>query len=156
MAAPISYTEELFKAYLHGRLGSLSDVLKWNVADGNYDEAVNDALLAYGTDDIATITSAANINLLRAYGRYFLWKSVAEATVNKMDYTHADSGATYKHSQIHKQAKDMMAIAAADIGALGGDISGYEVTAYEIQYTDDLYTALDASITAGNEWSRFS
>ena len=156
MAAPISYTEELFKAYLHGRLGSLSDVLKWNVADGNYDEAVNDALLAYGTDDITTINTAANVNLLRAYGRYFLWKSVAEATVNKMDYTHADSGATYKHSQIHSQAKGMMAIAAGDIAALGGDISGYEVTAYEIQYTDDLYTALDVSINAANEWSRFS
>jgi len=154
MAAPASYTETTFKTYLHGRLGSLASVLKWNVADGSYNEAVNDALLAYGTADITTVSGAANINLLRAYGRYFLWKSVAEATVNEIDYTHADSGATYKHSQIHKQAKDMMNTAAADIAALGGDISGYEVTAYDIEYTDDMYTALDASIDADNEWRR--
>lgn len=156
MAAPSSYTETTFKTYLHGRLGALADALKWNVADGNYDEAVNDTLLAYGTDDITTINTAANVNLLRAYGRYFLWKSVAEATVNRMDYTHADSGATYKHSQIHKQAKDMMKLVADEIVALGGDVSGYEITAYEIEYLDDMYTALDASIDTPNEWSRFA
>lgn len=154
MAAPTSYTETTFKTYLDGRLGTLADALKWNVADGSYDEALNDALLAYGTADITTVSSAANINLLRAYGRYFLWKSVSEATVNEIDYTHADSGATYKHSQIHSQAKAMMDTAAADIAALGGDVSGYEVSAYEIEYTDDMYTALDASIDAANEWSR--
>jgi hypothetical protein len=154
MAAPTSYTETTFKTYLDGRLGSLADALKWTVAGGNYDEAVNDALLAYGTDDITAISTAENINLLRAYGRYFLWKSVAEATVNEIDYTHADSGATYKHSQIHKQAKSMMDTAAADIAALGGDVSGYELTAHDIVYTDDLYTAVDASLSAENEWSR--
>jgi len=47
-----------------------------------------------------------------------------------------------------------MNTAAADIAALGGDISGYEVTAYDIEYTDDMYTALDASIDADNEWRR--
>ena len=156
MAAPSSYTETTFKAYLHGRLGALADALEWTVVGENYDEAVNDALLAYGEDDITAITTATNINLLRAYGRYFLWKSVAEATVNEIDYTHADSGATYKHSQIHKQAKDMMKVAQADIEALGGDVSGYEVNAYTIEYTDDMYTALDASIDAASEWSRIS
>jgi len=50
----------------------------------------------------------------------------------------------------------MMDTAAADIAALGGDVSGYEVTAYDIEYTNDMYTALDASIDAANEWSRFS
>ena len=154
MAAPSSYTETTFKTYLDGRLGSLASVLGWNVADGSYNEAVNDTLLAYGESDITAITTAANINLLRAYGRYFLWKSVAEATVNEIDYTHADSGATYKHSQIHSQAKAMMNTAAGDIAALGGDVSGYEVSAYEIEYTDDMYTALDASIDSANEWSR--
>ena len=79
---------------------------------------------------------------------------MAEATVNEIDYTHADSGATYKHSQIHKQAKEMMQTAAAEIAALGGDVSGYQVEAYSIEYTDDMYTALDASIDAANEWSR--
>jgi len=154
MAAPASYTETTFKTYLHGRLGSLADAFQWTVAGGNYDEAVNDALLAYGESDITQITTAMNINLLRAYGRYFLWKSVAEATVNEIDYTHADSGATYKHSQIHKQAKEMMQTAAAEIAALGGDVSGYQVEAYSIEYTDDMYTALDASIDAANEWNR--
>ena len=154
MAAPTSYTETTLREYLHGRLGSFASVLGWNVADGSYNEAVNDTLLAYGESDITAITTAANINLLRAYGRYFLWKSVAEATVNEIDYTHADSGATYKHSQIHKQAKDMMKLVADEIVALGGDVSGYEITAYEIEYTDDMYTALDASIDSANEWSR--
>jgi len=48
----------------------------------------------------------------------------------------------------------MMQTAAAEIAALGGDVSGYQVEAYSIEYTDDMYTALDASIDAANEWNR--
>ena len=155
MAVPIGYTETTFKTYLHGRLGGLAAALHWSVASGSYDEALNDTLLAYGQDDITLITGSGNINLFRAYGRYFLWKSVVEATVNEIDYTHADSGATYKHSQINKQARDAMKDAANDIAALGGDVSGYQVESYPIQYTDDLYTARDASLGSANEWGRF-
>ena len=154
MAVPTVYTETSLKEYMHGRLGNLAAALRWTVADGHYNEALNDTLFAYGQTDISQITGAANINLLRAYARYFLWKSVAEATVNEIDYTHADSGATYKHSQIHKQAKEMMAASANDVDALGGDVSGYSVGWHSVVYSDDLYTADDPTITAANEWSR--
>ena len=156
MAVPTSYTETQLKTYMHSVLGGLSADLSWTVAGGSYDETVNDALNGYGQTDISLITGATSINLLRAYARYFLYRSVAMATVGKMDYTHADSGAAYKFSQIHKQAKEMMQIAADDITQLGGDVSGYSVDFLDIVYTDDLYTATDNSLTAGNEWSRIS
>lgn len=158
MPVPTGYTEDTFKDYMHGRLGKMSsiDALKWTVADGDYDEALNDTLFAYGQTDIALITGNGNIQLLRAYGRYFLWKSVAEATIKQHDYTHADSGATYKFSQMHEQAKEMMTIAADDIAALGGDVSGFAIESFPIVYTDDLYTAVDNSLDDGNEWSRLS
>lgn len=156
MAVPTSYTETQLKTYMLGVLGGLAGDLKWTVAGGSFDESVNDALNGYGQTDISLITGATSINLLRAYARYFLYRSVAMATVGKMDYTHADSGATYKFSQIHKQAKEMMLIAADDIATLGGDVSGYSVDFLDIVYTDDLYTATDNSLTAGNEWSRIN
>ena len=156
MAVPTSYTETTLKTYMHSVLGGLSADLKWTVAGGSYDEALNDTLFGYGQTDISLITGSASIQLLRAYARYFLYRSVAMATVGKMDYTHADSGATYKFSQIHKQAKEMMQIAADDITQLGGDVSGYSVDFLDIVYTDDLYTATDNSLTAGNEWSRIN
>ena len=156
MAVPTSYTETTLKTYMHSVLGGLSADLKWTVAGGSYDEALNDTLFGYGQTDISLITGSASIQLLRAYARYFLYFFVAMATVGKMDYTHADSGATYKFSQIHKQAKEMMGAAADDIAQLGGDVSGYAVDFYDIVYTDDLYTATDNSVTAGNEWSRIN
>ena len=154
MAAPNSYTEEEFKQYLAGRIGSMADHLKWTVADGDYDEAVNDALLYYGQSDITKITGQDNIQLLRAYGRYAVWKSVAEATVNQIDYTHADSGATYKHHQMYDQALGMMKQAADDVAAAGGDVSGLIVDSVPVVYENDLYTAQDNSLNASNEWSR--
>lgn len=152
MAVPTDYTEEQLKTYMHGRLGSMASFLKWTVADGDYDEALNDVLFAYGQTDISLITGADNIRLLRAYSKFFLWKSVAEATINEIDYTHADSGATYKHSQLHKHAKEMMDTVADDIAVLGGDVSGYAVGWHAIAYTDDLYTADDATLSSDYEW----
>lgn len=156
MTVPTAYTETTLKTYMHTVLGALAADLKWTVAGGSYDEALNDTLFGYGQTDISLITGSANLQLLRAYARYFLYRSVAMATVGKMDYTHADSGATYKFSQIHKQAKEMMLVAADDIATLGGDVSGYSVDFLDIVYTDDLYTAVDSSLTAGNEWSRIN
>ena len=157
MTVPASYTETTLKEYMHIVIGpmSASNVLNFTVAGGSYDEALNDTLFGYGQTDISQISGQSNIQLLRAYARYYVWRLVAFNTANKIDYTHADSGATYKQSQMHKQAKEMMAEALADIEALGGDVVGYSVSVYGVQYTDDLYTA-DAVDSTDNEWSHLS
>jgi hypothetical protein len=156
MAVPTAYTEDTLKAYMHGRLGGMASILEWTVAGGSYDEIVNDTLFGYGQTDISLITGAANIQLLRAYAGYYLWMAVAGGLANQMDYTHADSGATYKRSQLYDHALKMAQAAEDEITALGGDVSGIAVTWKDIVYTDDLYTATDNSLMAGNEWSRIN
>lgn len=153
MAAPSSYTEATLKAYMHGVTGNLAskEILNWTVASGSYDEAVNEALLSYGTSDIATIQGADNLRLLRALARRELWRAVVQATAGQFDYRHADSGALYDRSQIHKHALAMLALATQDVADLGGS-DVYEVEMYEITYADDLYTPYDSD--GDNEWSR--
>ena len=155
MAVPTSYTETELKTYMHTVIGSMANHLKFTVASGSYDEALNDALFSYGQTDISLITGQSSIYLLRAYARYAVWVLVVNSTANEIDYTHADSGATYKHSQLYDHAKAQADKARDDIEVLGGDVSGYAVQAYSVQYTDDLYTA-DATGTTDNEWSRLS
>lgn len=155
MSVPTSYTETTLKEYMHAVIGNMASALSFTVAGGSYDEALNDALFGYGQTDITQVSGSDNIQLLRAYARYYAWRLVAFNTAGEFDYTHADSGATYKRSQMHKQAKDMMQEALTDIEALGGDVVGYSVSVYGVQYTDDLYTA-DAVGDTDNEWGRLS
>ena len=61
MAAPTSYNEAELKDYMDTMLGATATVLTWTVAGGQYDEAVNETLLAYGVDDIDEIIGRANI-----------------------------------------------------------------------------------------------
>lgn len=154
MAYPSGYTEATLKAYMHTVLTTKmtgSEILGWSVASGDYDEAVNESLAVYGVDDITTISGRDNIRLLRAIARQELWRAVATATAGFFDYDHGDSDAVYKRSQVHKQAKSMLALAEAEVEALGGD-SDYEVTGYEIEYTDDIYVPYESD--SSNEWNR--
>ena len=73
MAIPASYTEATLKAFLHAEAGDIASVLGWTVDGGSYDEAVNDALVGYGADDVTTITGRDNIAKLRAFARVAVW-----------------------------------------------------------------------------------
>jgi len=109
MAAPTSYTETTFKEYLHIVLGAMAAGLGWTVGGGDYDEVVNETLLAYAVDDIA---AATDIRKLRALGRYELWRAVVAEVAGDYDYR-ADGG-DYKRSQVHKQAMAQLARAEED------------------------------------------
>ena len=59
MAIPAGYTEATLKEYMHTVLGPVATTLGWTVADGDYDEAANEAVAAYGVDDVAAVARLA-------------------------------------------------------------------------------------------------
>ncbi len=122
MPLPSSYSEESFKAYLHGRLnrGGVAEAFGWTVAAGSYDEIVNDTLLAYGVTDVADATDLAK---LRALGHLALWEAAKEAAVLEVDYS-AD-GASFSREAIFRHIETMLGQAR------------YDATVY---LDDDLYT----------------
>lgn len=112
MAAPTSYTETTFKTYLDALIGAVADALGWSVLGGQYNEALNEALLAYGADDIATITGTENIRKLRTLGRAEVWRAVlAEVAA---DYDFEADGGSYKRSQVYEHARRMFEAAVTE------------------------------------------
>lgn len=102
MPAPSTYTEESLSAYMDSILGAVADVLSWSVAGGDYAEAVNETLLAYGVDDIALVTGRENIKRLRALARREVWRAVVNVTAG--DYDFEADGGKYSRSEINKMA----------------------------------------------------
>lgn len=135
MAAPTSYTEATFKAYLHSVLGGVASALGWTVDGGDYDEILNETLLAYSVDDIADATS---IRKLRALGRVELWRQVLRSVAADYDFRTAD-GAQFSRSQIQEMAKVNFNQELTD--AMVYD-DRYQIEAVTLIY-DDYYTPPD-------------
>lgn len=134
MAAPSSYTEDTFKAYLHVVLGDIGTALGWTVLAGNYDEPVNDALLLYDAD---TIAAATNIAKLRSAGKIAVWRAAANSLAARYDVkTGADS---LSRSQMYKQAQKQQ-LAAEFAGMIYG--LDYTVTTTTVTRSD-FYSASD-------------
>lgn len=131
MPLPSSYTEDGFKAYLHGRLnrGGVADAFGWTVASGSYDEVVNDVLLAYGVADIAEATDVAK---LRALGNLTLWQAAKEAAVLEVDYS-AD-GASFSREAIFRHIETMLGQATYD--AIPFVSGSYSVDIYSVSRSD--------------------
>src|SRR5688500_72219 len=94
MAVPASYTEKTLAEFMHVSLGKTAKALAINFGPndaGDYAEAVNDALLAYGTNDIGTISGFANIMKLRALARVYAWQHVVNNFATLFDFS-ADGG----------------------------------------------------------------
>jgi hypothetical protein len=136
MASPSSYTEETLATYAHTSLGAVADVLEWTVADGDYDEIVNEALLAYGADDIATISGTDNIRKLRVLMRREVWRKVMTETA--LDYRISTGGETLDRQQAHEHAKAMFEQAEGD-AAEYGDTARYSVGVDTIEHIHDPY-----------------
>lgn len=102
MPVPVAYTESGFAAYLTSVLDKLADALDWDEGDPRVLEAVTDALLEYGTTDIATVTAPNDLRGLRALGRRAIWRAVVQATAGKYDFS--DSDAKFTRSQIQEMA----------------------------------------------------
>lgn len=112
MAIPTTYTEKALAEFMHTTLGKVAKALDLHVmpdGPGDYAEAVNDALLDYGAQDIATITGMDNIQKLRALAKVCAWRHV----VNNFAalYNFSADGGSYSRSQLFDQAKAALKIA---------------------------------------------
>lgn len=137
MAIPSGYTEQALAAYMHDVLGAVGTSLDFSVTDGDYAEAVNDALVAYGVDDIQTVSGRANIARLRALARVEAWRLVVRNTAG--DYDFQADGARYNRSQIHAQAQENLQEALNDAAAYD---PSYRVGIDRIVHKHDPYAYL--------------
>lgn len=136
MAAPTSYTETSLKQFMGRALGAVADVLGWTIHEGDYDEAVNETLLAYGVADIA---SATDIRKLRTLARREVWRAaMAELST---DYDYSKQGDRSSRSQAFAQAQKMFAMAETD--AARYDTDANSVAVETVAYADP-YEAREA------------
>lgn len=109
MPIPSTYTEKTLAEFMETTLGKCAKALELHAAPndaGDFAEAVNDSLLAYGTDDISTISGTDNLLKLRALARKAAWQYVVNNFAALYDFS-ADGG-TYSRSQLFSQAKQAM------------------------------------------------
>jgi hypothetical protein len=138
MTVPTSYTEQTLGQFMQARLGKVARVLQLTAGPndaGDFQEAVNDALLACGTEDISTITGMENIQKIRALALVAAWQYVVTNFVALYDFS-AD-GASYDRSQLFKQAKE--ALQLAQQAALPYD-SSYSAQIVEVDHIHDPYS----------------
>ena len=136
MATPLSYSEIELATYMAGVAGEIVTILGWTASDTHFVEAVNEALLAFGADDISTITGADNIRKLRATARREIWRAIVAGLTSYHDYS-APDGQSLKESQLQTQAETALAQAEADCQALGVDAGGYAVGVTRVCYPDE-------------------
>lgn len=137
MAAPTAYTEETLKAYMHTVLGAVATALEWSVAGGQYDEPVNEVLLAYDVTDIA---NATNVRKLRALARREAWRAAVNSLAS--NYNFSADGARHDLSQVYEQAQKQLEAAEADTLAYDPD---YAVTLGTMDTTYDPYEPVDVT-----------
>lgn len=138
MPAPTAYTEESLAEYMHTMLGPVASSLGYEVETGSYGEAVNDALLMYGVDDIATVSGRENITRLRLLARWCAWKMVADHTAGDHDFS-ADGG-SFSRSQINAQARKRLQDMESEVLAVD---PAYSVEVVKVTHKHDPYTDLD-------------
>jgi hypothetical protein len=142
MPAPTTVTESDLKTYLHSVLDArVSAFLSWTVVGGYYDSIVEDALLLYGAEDISEITSTDMVQLMRACGRYCMWRKVVSSTTGSHDSDNYEIAA--KWSQINTQARKCMEDEKALVDELQAALDtegtpGFRV--YKIKRTNDPLT----------------
>lgn len=114
MPIPTAYTEKTLAEYMHTQLGKVAAALSLHPDSdgaGDYEEAVNDAILAYGAENLTGITGVENIRKIRALAMVAVWQVV----VNNFAayYDHSSDGASYNRDQLFKHAKESLDLAKA-------------------------------------------
>lgn len=108
MPAPTAYTEATLATFMLAELGDVAGVLGWTTQDA-VQEAINEALLVYGVDDIA---DATDIPKLRALARRQAWRSAVNSLTTRYDFTNPEG--EYKRSQMVKAAATRLAQVESD------------------------------------------
>ncbi len=141
MAVPTSYTETELAEYAHATLGAVALALDWSVPNGNYDEIVNDSLLAYGETDISLISGVDNIKKLRVLTKLYAWRAVA--AISSADFDFSADGGRYSRSQIHAMALEALDLAEREAGQydpiyrIGIDSLDYKHDPYKYRPEDE-------------------
>lgn len=138
MAIPASYTEKTLAQYMETMLGKTAKVLALHAGPedaGDFAEAVNDVLLAYGTNDIATISGIENLKKLRALAVVSAWQFVVNNFAALYDFS-AD-GASYDRSQLFESASK--ALAQAELNGLPYLVN-YQARVTKLDRVHDPYT----------------
>jgi hypothetical protein len=117
MPLPAFYTEALFADFLVGVLGEVADAIGWDAGSVQVLEAVNDALLHYGTTAITSVTSSDGMYKLRALGKRAIWRAVAQNVASRYDFQ--DSDAKFTRSQVQAMALKAIDIADAECAEAG-------------------------------------
>lgn len=135
MAVPTSYTEESYVAFLSRELGALGGVLDWNAAKWN--DVTNDALRAYGVDDIDDATDTGK---LEALGRVCLWQAAIDGLASY--YNFSDPGGSSSESDLQRNA--VVALRNAQRRA-SRYVSIYSVRSTRIVRDDDPYAVVSSA-----------
>jgi len=133
MPVPTSYTETTLADFMHDALGNVAGALGYS-SPTSYSEAVNDTLLAYGTDDISTISGQANIIKLRALSKVFAWRKAVGDLSSR--YKFSADGGSYERQQMFENAKATLAM--LEEAALVYD-TNYAVITRKVDHIHDPY-----------------
>jgi hypothetical protein len=131
MPVPTSYTEAQLAAFMHSQLGDFPALFGWTSDLANYQETVNETMIAYG---VSTIASATNIQKLRALARVEAWKQVLAKLANKHGFQ-AD-GATFNRQQMYEMAKQNLDKVETDALVF---MDGYQITTGTVTWSNDPY-----------------
>jgi hypothetical protein len=136
MAIPSIYTENTLADYMLSVTAQIANVISFEHRD--FEEAVNETLIAYGVDEIA---DATDIGKLRALARVEAWRAIVNSTSSEFDSS-ADSGETqvyYKRNQLHANAVKQLERAESEANRLGyvaADGTANTITFGAIVYSD--------------------
>jgi hypothetical protein len=102
---------------MHGISSGIAAMLRWTVAGGNYDEAVNDVLLTLNTSDLTTYTSTTQIKQVRAAAEYHYWRHVVAGTAPQHRFSLDQQ--SFSPEQVHAHAKEQRDEAELRLASLG-------------------------------------
>lgn len=155
MPIPVSYSEDELAAFMLAELGDVGADLGLSTAEddvkgplGDFTEPVNDVLLDYGTDDIASIEGTTNIKTLRAIGAVHAWRLAQKRAAARYDMT--DGTQRLNRGQVFAAIQKQLQQAERIAGALGATstASRLVVKVGRMQYAEDPYQPIDESTDA--------
>lgn len=132
MPAPTIYEDEgVLADYMLSVLDAIGTDLQLSASPtsssdlGHFTEAVNDTLLQYGTDDVASITGTANITKLRAIARMHAWR-LAKTRASAL-YNFSDGSQRLEREKVFDHCVSQLTQAEDDLVGLGIGIAAAPV-----------------------------
>ena len=108
MPAPTAYTEPQLLEYMHRQLAPVADALDWG-QQAELEDALHEALLAYG---VSLIADATDIRKLRALARREAWRKAVGWLAAR--YQFSADGTAYSRNQQFEQAQQRLRAAEVD------------------------------------------